>query len=73
MLAGFADIPPVARRHFETARTQCCALYENRQAGEEEEIVTNRTIIQEALQDLDHEEKEWKLKGGTPVSSPDNE
>ena len=72
MLAGFADIPPVARRHFETAKTQCCALYESCQPGEEEEIITYRTIIQDALRDLIHEKKDWKLEEGISVSSSDS-
>lgn len=40
-----AAIPPVAKSHFEKADELCNQPYERRKNGEEEEILTYRTII----------------------------
>lgn len=72
MLAGFADIPPVARNYFEEAEEQCKQLYESHKPEEEAEILTYQTIIAEGLEDLVPEENQWQLKQGIYISSSDS-
>jgi hypothetical protein len=73
MLAGFADIPPVARNYFREAEQQCKQLYESRKPEEEAEILTYQTIITESLEDLASEEMQWELEEGIYLSSSDSE
>ena len=73
MLAGFADIPPVAKKYFEEAEQQCERMYERRKPGEEEEIITYRKIITEGLEGLVAEERHWKLEEGIYITSSDEE
>jgi len=52
MLAGFADIPPIAEKHFNDANQACEELWVNKKEGDEEEILVYATIIQQGLRDL---------------------
>jgi hypothetical protein len=58
MLAGLADIPPVAESHLNRANQLCTQLYESRKEGEEDEIKTYREIIISSLKELRSEIKE---------------
>ncbi len=61
MLAGFADISPVAEKHFKDANRVCEQLWKSRNEGEEKKILTYGAIIAEGLEDLEPEMKSWKL------------
>ena len=73
MLAGFADIPPVAEIHFNEAKKFCTQLYENRKDGEEEEILTYRAMIDDGKKDLGPEMRQWKLEEGIYITSSEED
>ena len=73
MLAGLADIPPIAESHFKEADRLCTQLYESRKEGEEEEILTYREIISNGLTDLGPEMKQWKMEEDIYISSSDED
>ena len=73
MLAALADIPPVAETHFDEADKLCIQLYESRNDGEEEEILTYRAIIASGKKDLGPEMKEWKMEEGIYTSSSEED
>jgi hypothetical protein len=73
MLAGLANIPPVAESHLTQADRLCTQLYEGRQEGEEEEIQAYREIINSSLEDLRVEMREWKIEEGIYVSSSEED
>ena len=53
VLAALADITPLAENYFfKEANVTCTQLYEYRNSGEEEEILTYQNIIKESLADL---------------------
>jgi hypothetical protein len=73
MLAGLADIPPVAESHLNRADRLCTQLYESRKEGEGEEIATYREIITSSLEDLRLEMEEWKIEEGIYDSSSEED
>lgn len=65
MLAVLADIPNISQYHFDIADVLCNQLYERREDGEEEEILTYRTIVTRGQRELRAEVEQWRVEQGT--------
>ena len=73
MLGGLADIPPLSQDHLRRADRYCAQLLKDKNDGEEEEIVRYKNIIEESLEDLKADIKEWRMEEGLYASSSDEE
>ncbi len=69
MLAVLADIPTVGQYHFDVAGALCDQLYERREDGDEEEILTYQTIVAKGQRELRAEVKQWRIEQETFESS----